>query len=92
MADQQASVGRIVHFYDHGLRGAHMKRTLGGAADLNGQGEGPYPALVLQVMGPEGQYVNLLVHGWGGDWREGMVEQKSGDSTLLRYWEFPPRV
>jgi hypothetical protein len=44
------TVGRIVHFYKSGL-------------NLNGQGDGPYPAIVTQTF--PGPYVNLKVLGWG---------------------------
>lgn len=83
---QRPSVGRIVHFYSQ--RVADRDPTRAGFG-LNGQGEGPYPAIVLQVT-PNGQYVNLHVMGWGDAWDEGSV---SGDKTQspTRYWEWPPR-
>ena len=51
---------------------------------------GPYPAMVIQTF--DGPYVNLLVHAWGGDWREGSVEEKSDSNTNSRCWVWPPRV
>lgn len=82
------TVGRIVHFYDETLaQQRHHPRQ--GGVDLNGVGAGPYPALVLQVF-DDGHSLNLLVHGWGGDWREGSVA--SGHTNSQRYWTWPPRV
>jgi hypothetical protein len=81
------TVGRIVHFYDQTLRGQthHPNGT-----NLNGVGVGPYPAMVIQTFGGNYPKVNLLVHGWGGDWREGSVEMLEG-IVAGRYWTWPPR-
>ncbi len=77
-------VGRIVHFYNttlaDGLKGPND-------INLNGMGAGPYVAVVIQNF--TGPYVNLLVHAWGGDWREGSVSEKS-EANSSRYWEWPP--
>lgn len=84
---QRPSVGRIVHFYSRKVADRDPARAGYG---LNGQGEGPYPAIVLQVSSG-GQYVNLRVMGWGeASWDEGSV---SDDKTVSpnRYWEWPPR-
>jgi hypothetical protein len=78
------TVGRIVHFYDYSLATSRDKDGIA----LNGQGAGPYPALVVQTF--DGPYVNLLVHAWGGDWREGSVSEKS-ENNNSRYWVWPPR-
>lgn len=79
------TVGRVVHFYSTALAN---QSTFNGI-HLNGQGAGPYPALVIQDF--NGPYVNLLVHAWGGDWREGSVSEKS-DVSNQRYWVWPPRA
>jgi hypothetical protein len=79
------TVGRIVHFYKSGL-------------DLNGQGAGPYPAIVQQTF-PDGPYVNLKVLGWGKDaWDEGSVSEGTmteGTGNQVgpnaRFWVWPPR-
>lgn len=83
------TVGRTVHFYDNGLAAQNSKYAdhNGGMVNLNGQGAGPYPAVVIQSI-PGGDYINLLVHAWGGDWREGSVSHK--DAGHQRYWEWPP--
>lgn len=72
------TVGRIVHFYDSRL-------------NLNGQGAGPYPAIILQTW-PGQPYVNLKVLGWGEDaWDEGSVYEQSETNTQPRHWCWPPR-
>lgn len=82
--------GRIVHFYDTGLAQLIDKASpqTGEVIALNGQGAGPYPAIVVQTF--DGPYVNLKVMAWGGDWSEGSVSEKSETNTS-RYWEWPPR-
>lgn len=85
MSEQMPSIGRIVHFYDESLRATGDKNGV----NLNGQGAGPYPAIVIQ--GFDGPYVNLLVHAYGSDWREGSVGEKS-ETNNSRYWVWPPRV
>ena len=73
------TVGRIVHFYKSGL-------------NLNGQGDGPYPAVVTQTF--DGPYINLKVLGWGKEaWDEGGVSEKPANVPEgdFRYWEWPPR-
>ena len=79
------TVGRIVHFYNTGLKGQDYLNGV----HLNGQGAGPYPALVLQSF--DGPYVNLLAHAYGGNWAEGSVSEKS-EANAARYWEWPPQV
>jgi hypothetical protein len=76
---RRPTVGRIVHFYKSGL-------------DLNGQGDGPYPAIVTQTF--DGPYVNLKVLGFGQEaWDEGSVSEKpeTVPEDGFRYWEWPPR-
>lgn len=85
----KATIGRIVHFYDRNLENAAQKVDGNAVVRLNGQGAGPYPALVLQTF--EGPYINLLVHGWGGDWREGSVSEYDAENNNARYWVWPPR-
>lgn len=74
---QKPSVGRIVHFY-----------TEDTSKHFNGQGIGPYPAIVTQCL--DGPYVNLKVLHWGGVYDEGSVSHK--DDCLGRYWAWPERV
>lgn len=91
-AQEKPGEGRIVHFYDVMLNGKSSKEVPGngGLVGLNGQGSGPYPALVLQNF--TGPYVNLLVHAWGGDWREGSVEEfDPAKTTQSRYWKWPTK-
>jgi hypothetical protein len=87
MSEQKPTVGRIVHFYNTSLAAPVGHSHTG--INLNGQGAGPYPALVIQDF--PGPYVNLLVHAWGGDWREGSVSEKS-ETNASRYWEWPPHL
>lgn len=78
------TIGRIVHFYNKALDGKHDFQGV----QLNGSGAGPYPAVVLQAPA-DGRYANLLVHAWGGDFREGSVSE--GEASGSRYWVWPPR-
>jgi hypothetical protein len=80
------SIGRIIHFYNTSL--ANQGDYNG--VNLNGTGAGPYPAMVIQDF-TSGPYVNLIVHAYGGDWREGSVSEKS-ETNASRYWEWPPKV
>jgi hypothetical protein len=92
----KATVGRIVHFYSEAI--AHKDPSKPGYG-LNGQGSGPYVAIVQQTF--DGPYVSLKVLGWGVDaWDEGSVSEKPaigpgvqpGEQHLHgRYWEWPPR-
>ena len=80
------TVGRIVHFYSESIA------ALNNGGGLNGQGAGPYPAIVLQTF--TGPYVNLRVLGWGKDgWDEGSVSELAPDAAEKqgRYWVWPPR-
>ncbi len=80
------TVGRIVHFYTKDV-----------SKHSNGQGDGPYPAIVLQTGFSHGDYdsmSNLHVLSYGGSYVEGSVSEKSkaekiGDTQ--RWWEWPPR-
>lgn len=78
------TVGRIVHFYSK-QRGAN-----GG---INGQGEGPYPAIVTQIFdNPEGdvRFINLKVFPpFAPPFDEGSVSQQ--EATPDRYWAWPPQ-
>lgn len=80
------TVGRIVHFYTKDV-----------SKQSNGQGEGPYPAIVLQVGFSSGDYdtmSNLRVMTYDGDYVEGSVSEKSKAEKIgdtFRYWEWPPR-
>lgn len=92
MPSLKPTVGRIVHLYDSKLEGKVCHPAYPDV-DLNDQGAGPYPAMILQVE-PEGDHVNLLVHAWGGVWREHSVRQKHPESGDVgpRYWVWPPLV
>jgi hypothetical protein len=82
----KATVGRIVHFFSEAIANRDPQRPGYG---LNGQGAGPYPAIVTQTSGD--QYANLKILGWGVDaWDEGSVTRGS-DSNPARYWIWPPR-
>jgi len=74
------SVGRIVHFYSQDQ-----------AKHFNGQREGPYPAIITQVLGA---YVNLKVFPpFAADYHQGSVSHLDDCSVLnwSRYWVWPPR-
>lgn len=76
------TVGRIVHFYTDET---HKWR--------NGQGNGPYAAIITQVFeeaSPGFQYVNLKVLPYGDPWDEGSVSVKETFADQSRYWEWPP--
>lgn len=78
------TVGRIVHFYDRHL----ADRTQG--FGINGQGEGPYAATVVQVSG---EYVNLTVfRPFAEPVSEGSVSHKGTPMAENRWWVWPPRV
>lgn len=76
------TVGRIVHFF-----------TKHENLQSNGQGEGPYPAIVLQVF-DDGKMGNLKVMTYSKDHVSGSVvhksvaEEKGGSS----WWDWPPRT
>ncbi len=74
------SVGRIVHFY-----------TRDPVKQSNGQGEGPYPAIVLQVHGP---YVNLKIWSWDAGYVAGSVSHaaEAKERGYACWWEWPPKV
>jgi hypothetical protein len=81
----KATVGRIVHFYSTTIA------SIGNGYGLNGQGAGPYPAVVIQTFS-SGDYINLKVLGWGKDaWDEGSVSEHVEGGPLDRYWVWPPR-
>jgi hypothetical protein len=78
------TVGRIVHFY-----------TKDTSKHFNGQGEGPYPAIVTQVWTGSGSMANLKVlPGFGDSWDAGSISEKQEALQLShsQYWEWPPRV
>ena len=92
------TVGRIVHFYSEATANRNPHSPGYG---LNGQGAGPYPAIVMQTF-PDGPYVNLKVLGWGENaWDEGSVSEKPAvgpegvqprqQHMHSRYWVWPPR-
>ncbi len=80
------TVGRIVHFY-----------TEDPAKHFNGQGTGPYPAIVAQVFYNDSErdtMANLKVLHWGGTYDEGSVYEKEQgvvQGHTHRYWVWPPR-
>ncbi len=76
------SVGRIVHFY-----------TRDSSKQFNGQGEGPYPAVVTQVFGGEPLMANLKVlPGFGDPYDAGSVPYKVYAHGYVYWWEWPPHL
>ncbi len=75
------TVGRIVHFY-----------TGDTSKHFNGQGEGPYPAIITQVF-DGALYSNLKVlPPFEGAYDEGSVSHLDDCSDgTTRYWVWPPR-
>lgn len=75
------TVGRVVHFY-----------TTDTSKHFNGQGEGPYPALITQVW--SGSMANLKVFHYGGEYDEGSVSERADAAAVGdtgRFWIWPPR-
>lgn len=87
MNDHQPTVGRIVHFF-----------TEDNAKQSNGQGKGPYPAIVTQVFaeGTTGVMCNLKVFPpFKTPYDEGSVHIRSHAEQMgytSRFWEWPARV
>ena len=74
------TVGRIVHFY-----------TKDTSKQRNGQGDGPYPAIVTQTWG--GLMANLKVlPGFGEPYDEGSVSHEGVAAGHQRWWVWPPRA
>ena len=79
------TVGRIVHFYTSSPPTKPGVSTPG----LNGQGNGPYPAIVVQVF-DDADYAYLKVMGWNHDWMEGSVSEWNGEGEAPgRYFIWP---
>lgn len=77
----KTTVGRIVHYYTKDV-----------SKHQNGQGIGPYPAIVLQNFHGS-KYSNLKIMGFHKDWNEGSVEElRINDDTQQSWWVWPPRV
>lgn len=73
------TVGRIVHFY-----------TMDMALHFNGQGQGPYPAIVTQGndLAP-----NLKVlPPFGSPYDQGSVPHRFTMPGAMFWWEWPPRI
>lgn len=90
MIKPDVTVGRIVHFYDRSLAAMPPTAVIerdGKRIYLNGQGAGPYAAIVVQAMPG---YANLRVMAYGGDWIAGSVAFK-GEGDGGQWWEWPPR-
>lgn len=74
------TVGRIVHFY-----------TKDTTKQTNGNGEGPYAAIVTQTIG-DGPYINLKVFPpFSPAHDEGSVSEQGTLVNQQRWWEWPPR-
>jgi hypothetical protein len=71
---EKPTVGQIVHFY-----------TRDGASQHNGQGAGPYPAIVTQVFGDDGMANLKVLPGFAPVRDEGLVQPKGKSDT--RWWE-----
>jgi len=79
------TIGRIVHFF-----------TKDKQRQCNGQGEGPYPAIVLQTF--SGSMANLKVMTYNGDYVVGSAmhyheaaDKVPVDDEPYQYWVWPPR-
>lgn len=74
------TVGRIVHYYDF---------TLGKSAN-DGQGWGPYAAIVTRVRSHyEG--IDLVVFGLADTAKEVRKVFEGDPDNTARYWTWPPR-
>lgn len=81
------TVGRIVHYY-----------TADPVHHFNGQGDGPYPAIVMQCFNKTNSdhdtMANLKVLHWGGSYDAGSVyekEQATAHGHTGSWWVWPPR-
>jgi hypothetical protein len=76
------SVGRIVHFF-----------TTDKTKHSNGQGEGPYPAMVLQTF-DEGRMGNLKVWTYDGGFVASSVSEKEAAEKAghTQWYVWPPRT
>lgn len=91
----KVTTGRIVHFFDSRLandvKEANDERSGQRTIALNGQGFGPYPALVLQAPDGEGNMANLRISAWGGEWNERNVPELDPRSSKQDFWwTWPP--
>lgn len=83
----EPSIGRIVHFY-----------TTDATKHSNGQGNGPYPAIITQIFAGGAQGCNLKVFPpFGAPYDEGScpqiaVQAESDPNQQSRWWTWPPRV
>ncbi len=87
---QKPSVGRIVHFYSDAVRPPPGSASPG----FNGQGKGPYPAIITQVF-PDANgdimYANMKVFPpFAPPFDEGSVSEGE-EKCPGRYWVWPPR-
>lgn len=78
MMDQTPSIGRIVHFFDAGLKG------------LGVNGEGPYAAIITTVHSPT--CVNLDGFPAGQIGEQTSVCLGTKDSGMSSRWEWPARA
>lgn len=74
------SVGRIVHFY-----------TPDQSKHANGAENGPYPAIVTQLTGPNSCNLKILPP-FRPNYDEGSVPEYDPVQAPERYWIWPPRV
>jgi len=74
-------IGAIVHFY-----------TLDPARQFNGNGPGPYPAIVTQTWGSDVMANLKVLPGFGAVYDCGSVHHKDVPerAPLADYWEWPP--
>lgn len=88
------TVGRIVHFYSDAQKSNPSGNPSWDGRGHNGQGAGPYAAIVGQVF-DGADYANLFVFdpfaGGLGHWEGSVSEWNGEDDKPARYWVWPPR-
>lgn len=91
------TVGRIVHFYSTPVANRDPSN---GSRGHNGQGEGPYAAMITQIFSgaesEEPRFVNLLVFPpFAEPFHEGSVSELDPEAPVdpnRRFWAWPPKV
>ena len=88
------TVGRSVHFYSDAVA---RRSPADPGRGFNGQGMGPYHAVITQVFTDDHgnvTYCNLKVFPpFAAAFDEGSVSEKpQSGAESARYWEWPPRT